>query len=280
MVWLSCLLSEAQEDARAGSFNDYESDEISADAQRLLRRAVGLAMEPALRPAAAVQQPEPDAKQAQVPLHGSRPKGPPVLNMESLAGHSADSGEEEQMLAICRAFPVASTSSPQGSGAARDVGGGSGRPASAAATDCSKRLDDSGKADVTATGSISVVTSKILSSGQLQSAASLLPSDVAMQPGAEQTSAVPATSFARESAADAPVEHLLTPSAGARTGQNPAQPAEAAQQQLAVGHNVCGAGRKHLAHGPRAHGLPAEGAPHFVALECLLLLFVVRCRLT
>jgi len=101
--------------------------------------------------------------------------------------------------------------------------------------------------------------------------------EVAVAASSSSPNSATAASYMKDTAAGGPEASMLPPSAYARTARRPAQLAEVAQQQLAIPHTVRGPGRMHLTHGPRAEGLPAEKAARVIALECLILLFVVRC---
>ena len=113
-------------------------------------------------------------------------------------------------------------------------------------------------------------------SGPLPTGSSSLP-DPPQRREAQVSAAAPAASAAasQRAMADAAAT-VLPPSADARTAQQPAQPAAAAPQRQATAPQALRrVGRP--AHGLGPGGLLEEDDARVVALECLLLLSLVRC---
>ena len=276
--------TESQPAAEAGVPPDDAARDIDEVAQQFLRRAaaciLGTAQPP---PAPAPPQPEPDATHAQVPQRGGRQSGPLLTSKEVSREHSADLDAEGQEPTSCAEVAVAASSSSHisaNTATAHAVGAaGSDRPANGVAA--TAPLNGNVEADVAAVDSSLRESLEDLSCRQSQFAAEVLPSQSTLLPGSQQQHpapmlAAPAASSEEDSAVGGPEAGVLLPPARAPPAQQPAPPANAAQQQLASPQIVREAGRMHLAYGPRASGLPAEDAARVVALECLLLLFVVR----
>ena len=250
--------------------------DLDAQAQQLLRRVA------AWRPgteadllAPASPRPEPAAIRAQPRQHsGQKPE--PLSAREELAyGAAAEPGANEQD----PASPL-NSSKLQGSVTPADWDG-SNQPAQGMAAAATRtRGGDSSVAGGTATSSSPRVCPVDLSFTEPQHAGSLLFSSMLLYVDppppqvVEASAATLVTSAVVQAAVGDAGAEALPLSAGASAPNHVAQAAKVAQQRLAAIRNL--QEREQQAHASGAAGLPEEAELPAVALECLLLLFVVR----